>query len=55
MTTGVLNGYGDWSQLSEVGVPPGLAILLAGFLLAAGCIWMLRLLPLAGISPRDPF
>jgi hypothetical protein len=38
MTMGVLNGYGDWSQLSEVGAPYGLVILLAVFLLAAfGC------------------
>ena len=55
MTMGVLNGYGDWSQLSEVGVPAVLVILLAVFLLAAGCIWMLQLLPLTGISPRDSY
>jgi hypothetical protein len=55
MTMGVLNGYGDWSQLGEVGVPYVFVILLAVFLLAAGCTWMLLLLPLTGISPRDPF
>jgi len=55
MTMGVLNGYGDWSQLGEVGVPYGIVILLAVILLAAGCIWMLQLLPLTGILPRDPF
>jgi hypothetical protein len=55
MTMGVLKGYGDWSELSEVGVPYGIVILLAVFLLAAGCIWMLQLLPLTGILPRDPF
>jgi hypothetical protein len=55
MTMGVLNGYGDWSELSEVGVPSVIVILLAVFLLAAGCMWMLLLLPLTGISPRDPF
>jgi hypothetical protein len=55
MTMGVLKGYGDWSELSEVGVPYGIVILLAVFLLAAGCIWMLQLLPLTGILPSDPF
>ena len=54
MTMGVLNGYGDWSELREVGVPGFAVILLAVVLLAAGCIWMLQLLPLTGISPRDP-
>jgi len=55
MTMGVLKGYGDWSELREVGVPSFVVILLAVILLAAGCIWMLQLLPLTGISPRDPF
>ena len=55
MTMGVLKGYGDWSELSLVGVPDGIIILLAVFLLVAGCIWMLHLLPLTGILPRDPF
>jgi hypothetical protein len=55
MTMGVLKGYGDWSELSEVGVPSLVVILLAVFLLVAGCIWMLHLIPLTGISPRDSF
>jgi len=54
MTMGVLKGSGDWSELSEVGVPGFVVILLAVVLLAAGCIWMLQLLPLTGLSPRDP-
>jgi hypothetical protein len=54
MTMGVLKGYGDWSELREVGVPGFVVILLAVILLAAGCIWMLQLLPLTGLSPRDP-
>jgi hypothetical protein len=55
MTMGVLKGYGDWSELSEVGVPSFVVIILAVFLLVAGCIWLLQLLPLTGTSPRDPF
>jgi hypothetical protein len=55
MTMGVLKGYGDWSELSEVGVPSFVVILLAVILLVAGCIWMLQLIPLTGISPRDSF
>lgn len=53
MTMGVLNGS-DWSELQEVGVPGFVVIALAVVLLAAGCIWMLQLLPLTGISARDP-
>lgn len=55
MTMGVLNGYGDWSELREVGAPSLVVILTAVVLLAAGCVWMLQLLPLTGIAPRDPF
>jgi hypothetical protein len=55
MAMGALRGYGDWSELSEVGVPYSIVILLAVILLVVGCIWMLQLLPLTGISPSDPF
>ena len=55
MAMGVWKGYGDWSELGEVGVPSGIVLLPAVFLLAAGCVWMLQLLPLTGISPRGPY
>jgi hypothetical protein len=55
MVMGVLKGYGDWSTVVLVGVPGGVLILLAALMLAAGCIWMLQLLPLTGIRSQDPF
>jgi hypothetical protein len=54
MVMGVAKGYGDWSTVVSVGVPPGILLLLSALMLAAGCIWMLLLLPLAGISAQDP-
>lgn len=37
------------------GVPPAFVGLFAFILLSAGCIWMLLLLPLAGVRPEDSF
>ena len=49
-------GGGDWYQvINGVGVPKALVVLLGVICFAGGCIWMLQLLPLAGISAQDPF
>jgi hypothetical protein len=49
-------GGGDWYYvINGVGVPKALVVLLGVICFAGGCIWMLQLLPLAGISAQDPF
>ena len=49
-------GGGDWYQvINGVGVPKALVVLLGVICFAGGCIWMMQLLPLAGISAQDPF
>lgn len=45
----------DWVDVMLAGVPPAIVGLLAVILLIAGCIWMLLLLPLAGVRPEDAF
>jgi hypothetical protein len=51
----IIDGYGDWAEVSANNVPPVILSLLAVLLLVAGCIWMLQLLPLVGVTPGDPF
>lgn len=49
-------GGGDWyAVINGAGVPKALVVLLGAIFFAGGCIWMLQLLPLAGISAQDPF
>ena len=49
-------GGGDWyAVINGVGFPKALVILLGAICFPAGCIWMLQLLPLAGISAQDRF
>ena len=48
------NPSGDWSRIMQSGIPAGILWLLAVVMLIAGCIWMLQLLPLAGIDSHDP-
>jgi len=49
------NASGDWTSVMQFGIPAGILWLLAIVMLIAGCIWMLQLLPLAGIRSQDPF
>lgn len=48
------NASADWSRVMRSGIPAGILWLLALVMLIAGCIWMLQLLPLAGIHSQDP-
>jgi len=49
-------GGGDWyTVINGVGFPKALVVLLGAICFAGGCIWMLQLLPLAGISAQEPF
>lgn len=45
----------DWVHVMLAGVSPVLVGLLGVILLIAGCLWMLLLLPLAGVRPEDAF
>ena len=47
--------WSDWVSVMRFGVPPGVVALLAAVMLAAGCIWLLQLLPLTGITAQDAF
>jgi len=48
--------WGDWYQvINGVGMPIVLVTLIGAICFAGGCIWLLQLLPLAGISGQDPF
>jgi len=49
----LIDAYGDWSLVISLGVPSSVVGLLAIAFLAAGCIWMLLLLPLVGINPQS--
>jgi len=56
MVEQAFGGGGDWYQvINGVGVPKALVVLLGVICFAAGSIWMLQLLPLAGISAQEPF
>jgi hypothetical protein len=48
------NPSADWSRVMQSGIPAGILWLLAVVMLIAGCLWMLQLLPLAGIRSQDP-
>ena len=51
-----LGSGGDWYQvINGVGMPIVLVTLIGAICFAGGCIWLLQLLPLAGISGQDPF
>ena len=43
----------DWVAVMLAGVPPMAIGVLAAIVLIAGCIWMLLLLPLAGVKAED--
>jgi hypothetical protein len=45
----------DFGKIVAIGVPPSILVLLAIVMFAAGCIWQLQFLPLAGIRSQDPF
>ena len=45
----------DWVYVMLAGVSPLIVGLLAVVILITGCIWMLLLLPLAGVRPEDAF
>lgn len=45
----------DWVDVMLTGMPPMVVSLFAVILLIAGWIWMLLLLPLAGVRPEDAF
>jgi hypothetical protein len=54
-SVGMIFTSGDWAKVMQIGIPAGVLWLLAVVMLIAGCIWMLQLLPLAGIRSQDPF
>ena len=45
----------DFGKIVAIGVPQTILVLLAIVMFAAGCLWILQLLPLAGINSHDPF
>jgi hypothetical protein len=45
----------DWVRVMNAGVPPAMIGLLVAVLLVAGSVWVLLLMPLAGISAEDPY
>jgi len=55
MILSIIDVRGDWARVMQFGIPAGILGLLAVVMLIAGCIWMLQLLPLAGIRSQDPF
>lgn len=46
---------GDWFRVVQSGLPAGILWPLAIVMLIAGCLWILLLLPLAGIRSQGPF
>jgi hypothetical protein len=49
------NASGDWTRVMQLGLPGGVLWVLATVMLIVGCLWMLQLLPLAGIGFQEPF
>ena len=45
----------DWVSVMKAGVPPAMIGLSVAVLLVAGSVWILLLMPLAGISAEDPY
>ena len=45
----------DWVRVMNAGVPPAMIGLAVAVLLVAGSVWLLLLMPLAGISAEDPY
>ena len=45
----------DWVSVMKAGVPPPIIGLWVAVLLVVGSVWILLLMPLAGISAEDPY
>lgn len=45
----------DWVSVMKAGVPPAMIGLSVAVLLVAGSVWILLLMPLAGLSADDPY